>query len=69
MRGLNLVLICMGSSFDEVAKVGLVLQVENPFVLSMVQNSFVLLVLVHEAFLVNVQRTNCHSKQLMQGLI
>jgi hypothetical protein len=59
----------MGSSFDEVAKVGLVLQVENPFVLSMVQNSFVLLVLVHEAFLVNVQRTNCHSKQLMQGLI
>jgi hypothetical protein len=59
----------MGSSFDEVAKVGLVLQVENPFVLSMVQNSFVLLVLVHEAFLVNVQRTNCHNKQLMQGLI
>jgi hypothetical protein len=59
----------MGSSFDEVAKVGLALQVENPFVLLVVQNSFVLLVLVHETFLVNVQRTYCHNKQLMQHLI
>jgi hypothetical protein len=58
----------MGLSFDEVAKVGLALQVENPFVLSMVQNFFVLLVWVHEASLVNFQRAYCHTKQLMQGL-
>ncbi len=47
-------------------KVGLTLQVENSFVLSMVQNSFVLLMWVYSPFLVDIQITYCHIEQLVQ---
>jgi hypothetical protein len=41
-------------------KGGLALQVENSFVLSVVQNSFVLLIGVHGTFFVDVQRICYH---------
>ncbi len=47
-------------------KVGLALQVENSIMLSLVQNFFVLLMWVHGAFLVNVQKTYCHIELFMQ---
>jgi hypothetical protein len=40
-------------------KVGLTLQVENPFVLSM---------WVHATSFINIQKTCCHTKQLVQWL-
>jgi len=55
----------MGSSFGEVAKARVALQVENYFVLLMVQNSFVLLTWIHGAFLVDIQKAYCHTKWLM----
>jgi hypothetical protein len=61
MRGLALVLsICMGLSFGKVAKVWA----------NIVSGIFfcVLLMLVHNVYLVNVQKTYCHTKQLMQWL-
>jgi hypothetical protein len=55
----------MGSSFGEVAKARLALQVENSFVLLMVQNTFVLSTWIHGTFLVDIQKAYCHTKQLM----
>jgi len=62
MRGLNIVLlICMGLSFCEVVEGWMTLQVENSFVLLVVQIFFVLSMLVHDASLINVKKT-CHTK-------
>jgi hypothetical protein len=67
MRGLNIVLlIYMGLSFCEVVEGWVTLQVENSFVLLVVQIFFVLSMLVHDASFINVKKTCCHTKQLMQ---
>ncbi len=50
----------------KLSKDGLALQVKISFVLSMVENSFVLLMWVHGVFLVNVQKFCCRTKQLVQ---
>ncbi len=55
-----------GHPLVKLSKVGLALQVKNSFVLSMVENSFVLLMWVPGAFLVNVQKVYCRTKQLVQ---
>jgi hypothetical protein len=47
-------------------KAWLTLHVENPFVLLMVQNSFVLSMWVHSTFFVNFRKVCCHTKQLAQ---
>jgi hypothetical protein len=57
-----------GRPLVRLPKVGLALQMENSFMLLVVQNSFVLLMWVHGAFIINVQKTCCHIEQLVQWL-
>jgi hypothetical protein len=40
------------------------MQVENSFMLLVVQNSFVLSMRIHGAFLINIQKTCFHNEQL-----
>jgi hypothetical protein len=49
-----------GFILAKLSKAKLALQMENSFVLSIVQNFFVLLMWVHGAFLVDIQKTCCH---------
>jgi hypothetical protein len=67
MRGL-FYRFAWGHPLVKLPKVGLALEVENSFVLLVVQNSFVLSMLIHDASLVNIQKTCCHTEQLMQWL-
>jgi len=48
------------------SKVELALQVENSFVLLIVQKKFVSSMWVHDASFINVRRTYYHTEQLMQ---
>jgi hypothetical protein len=67
MKGLNFILsIYTGLSFCEVAKGWANIVGGKFFYVVDVQNSFVLLMLVHDTFFINVQRDYCHTKQLVQ---
>jgi len=57
-----------GCLLARLLKARLTLHVKNSFVLLVVQFFFLLLMWVHGAFFVNVQRTCCHMEQLVQGL-
>jgi hypothetical protein len=57
----------MGSSFNEVIEGWVGIACEKFFCVLMVQNSFVLSMWVHGAFLVDVQRACCHIKQLVHS--
>jgi hypothetical protein len=67
MIGLNLVLtICMGLSFGGVTKSWVGIAFGKLFCVAMVQNSFVLSMLVHDVSFVTVQKSCCHTEQLVQ---
>ncbi len=57
-----------GHLLAKLLKARLTLQVKNSFVLLVVQNSFVLSMWVHGTFLINIQRTYCHTEYLTQWL-
>jgi hypothetical protein len=67
MRGL-FYRFAWGRPLVKLPKVGLALEVENSFVLLVVQISFVLSMLIDDTSLVNIQKTCCHIEQLMQWL-
>jgi hypothetical protein len=67
MIGLNLVLtICMGLSFGGVTKGWVGIAFGKLLCVAVVQNSFVLSMLVHDVSFVNVQKSCCHTEQLVQ---
>jgi hypothetical protein len=57
-----------GHPLARLLKIGLALQVENSFVLLVVQSSLVLLMVVYDVFFIDIQRAYCHTKKLVQWL-